>query len=144
MSLRIKRFLIGMCLTLVFMGVTLACVRTPSRVHLESEISSRALLYWRLVKGTEFKRAYEEFLSSDTKKWFSYRSFIAAMSRNNYTNFDVEKVNFSELNKRAVVTIKFDTTWNDLKFSGMKMRQSWVLENGKWRLVLPRSSNPFS
>ena len=58
--------------------------------------------------------------------------------------FSIKKIGFAADKKAAVVTICFDTIGQGMLFKGMQLRETWIWEEGEWRLKLPVNRNtPF-
>jgi len=133
---------------IVALVMAAGCVKLGSPVSLEE----RAQAYWSArcwqADGSESKgttgefRLYEEYVSAESKARMSERTFLKQQ------NLDVEnaKVLFVEYDPdgvHATITVQYDTRMKSARIQGVKIKEDWVLENGKWMVIIPELRSPF-
>jgi len=136
---------------IVVMGTMGSCVRP--RLAPEATLRQRVTGFWQarengsqtvVVNGRK-RTLYDEFLSAADKEKLTESAF-AKRSLMKVTNVRIVEIRFPESGDgtRATVTVSFDTpakfgAW----FRGVRVKQDWVLENGKWMVVMNSVKDPF-
>jgi hypothetical protein len=85
---------------------------------------------------------YNEFLSEKTKREVTQQQYYGLMNLK-VSNPRIDGIEYDTGGKRATVGIQFDTTFQIAKLKGIRIKQIWFLENGKWVLQDNPKHNPF-
>lgn len=85
---------------------------------------------------------YNDFLSEKTKKEVTQQQYYGLMNLK-VTNPRIDGIEYNKDEKTATVAIRFDTTFQVAKLRGVRIKQIWIIENGKWVLLDNPKRNPF-
>lgn len=124
---------------------SLSCIKINSNVNLET----RALSYWKIKESGEytFKKdknttsLYFEYLSQKSKSKLTEKDFYSKLTAK-VSNISIENLDFND-DSNATVTIKYNLDYKGYILKGIKIKEKWVKENGKWMVVVNPNSNPF-
>ena len=85
---------------------------------------------------------YNDFLSEKTKREVTQQQYYGLMNLK-VTNPRIDGIEYDKDGKKATVAIRFDSTFQVAKLRGLRIKQIWVVENGKWVLLDNPKRNPF-
>lgn len=128
--------------------VTTGCVAVKEPVPVEV----RAQNYWNvraaLTRDTdrtmslEDDSLYREYVAPESRRILSESQYLRQMKLRIW-NPEVLNVEMGPEGNSAVVTIRFDTKMQGLDVKGIQIKEDWILENGKWMVLVKRAPNPF-
>lgn len=141
-----KHELIQSTLLILILVSSGACLKVQEVVPLKE----RAAVYWELRASEETMtntggvpvRLYDEFVCAQSKARLSERVFLKQQSLA-VENPQVVKVEKLPDGIHGTVTVRFDTQMKGIKVSGVTVKEDWILENGKWMVIVPEPKNPF-
>ncbi len=125
--------------------IVLSCKTINKQIPLEVRVAN----YWQIKESGNytFKRSgittslYYEFLSVESKKQLTEKDFYSKLTAK-VSNIKIDNIDYVN-EKEAVVTVKYDLDFNGYKLKGVKTKEKWKMENGKWVIVINTNSNPF-
>ena len=85
---------------------------------------------------------YTDFLSKETHKELTQQQYYGMMNLK-IKNPRIDGIDYDKNGKRATVAIRFNTSFQIAKLNGVRIKQIWIVENGKWVLLDNPKHNPF-
>jgi len=130
---------------LSIMAVTACVVQTSPRA-LEKRVTAfwharQAGMYTFTFNGKQVD-LYNDFLSEKTKKQVTQQQYYGLMNLK-VKNPRIDGIVYDKDGKKARVAMEFDTTFQLAKLRGIKIKQTWIVEKGKWVLDDNPMHNPF-
>lgn len=129
-------------------GITAGCMAVKEPVPVEV----RAQNYWNvraaLTRDTDRTRSleddslYREYVAAESRRTLSESRYFRQMKLRIW-NPEVLNVDMGPEGNSAVVTIRFDTKMQGLDVKGIQIKEDWILENGKWMVLVKNAPNPF-
>ena len=118
----------------VFFLILASCAHMAVRdevVPLEKRVAS----FWEAKVQGDWEGAYG-FLCSAFRAQTTREDFVRSADLR-ILSFKVEAIDLQHGDKKAVVTVSFDTTAMGFELKEIKIKDEWVNENGAWR-ICPR------
>ncbi len=123
-----------------------ACVVQTGPKALEKRVTA----FWHARQAGTYTFTYNreevdlfnEFLAEKTKKEVTQQEYYGLMNLK-ITNPRIEGIEYNKDGNKATVAIRFDTTFQIADLKGVRIKQIWIVENGKWVLLSNPKHNPF-
>jgi len=123
-----------------------ACVRLASPIPLEE----RAAAYWRIqatgeevvVSSGKKVRLYDEFVSSVSKARMNETAYLRRQTLD-IADVRIIGVEIDTDGIHGTVSVSFNTRMRGVWLKGVRTKEDWILENGKWMVIVPEPRNPF-
>ncbi|NOZ13885.1 MAG: hypothetical protein GXO69_09615 [Acidobacteria bacterium] len=136
----------GILLGTVLILAGMACVVQTGPKALEKRVTAfwhaREAGRYTFKYGGKQVDLYNDFLSEKTKRELTQQQYYGLMSLK-ISNPRIDGIEYDKNGKKATVTIRFDTTFQIAKLNGVAIKQTWIVENGKWVLQSNPMHNPF-
>jgi len=124
---------------------SLSCINIKKTIPLET----RVLTYWHIKQtgnytikeGNNFTSIYFEYLTSESKSKLTEKDYYSRLNAKvkNISIYNIDYINESS----AIVTIKYNLNFKGYDLKGVKIKEKWLFENGKWVVFVNPNSNPF-
>jgi len=98
-------------------------------------LEKRVAVFWEAKVQGEWEKAYD-FLCDDYRAQTPREVFVRSADLR-ILSFKVEAIDLQHGDKKAVVTVSFDTTAMGFELKEIKIKDEWVNEDGAWR-ICPR------
>lgn len=135
-SSRYIGFMLG--IALLVNGCAHFITRTGSEAALRDLVSKE----WQAKIDKEWGTVYD-LTSSKFRKSIKRDQFLSGC-RLDVKSFTIANLEISPDKKRATVTVSFDIQQMGHLFKGMRLKETWLLEDGTWHLDMPvKTRSPF-
>ena len=115
---------------IIFSLVLISCAQMEVR-NGAVPLEKRAAAFWEAKAAGNWEKAYSFFCSAyrakTTMKDFARSANLRILS------FKVDAIDLQEGDKKAVVTVSFDTAAMGFDLKGIKIKEEWVYEDHTWR-----------
>ena len=98
-------------------------------------LEKRVAAFWEAKVQGDWGKAYD-FLCDDYRAQTPREDFVRSADLR-ILSFKVEAIDLQEWDKKAVVTVSFDTTAMGFELKGIKIKDEWINEDNVWR-ICPR------
>ena len=131
--------------TILMLGIAFlmsGCAHFTARSGSEAALSDLVSKEWQAKIDKEWGTVYE-LTSSEFRKSIKRDQFLRGC-RMDVKSFTIANLEISPDKKRATVTVRFDTQQMGHLFKGMRLKETWLLEDGTWHLDMPvKTRSPF-
>jgi hypothetical protein len=129
-------FILGVAL------LTSGCAHFTARSGSEAALRDLVSKEWRAKIDKEWGTVYD-LTSSKFRKSIKRDRFIRGCSMD-VESFAIANLEISSDKKRAIVTVLFDIQQMGNLFKGMRLKETWLHEDGRWYLDMPlKTRSPF-
>ena len=113
-------------------------------------LEKRVTAFWHAREAGEVKvdyngapvSLYDEFLSTETKKIISEKDYYSILKLK-IINPSIANIEYDKSGMKATVTIQFSTRFRIATIKGIEIKQQWIVEDGKWRLLDNPKRSPY-
>jgi hypothetical protein len=115
----------------------------------EVPLQTRVTTYWKIKESGTYTikingkhtSLYQEYLSNKSKKYLNEKKFYSKLN-GKISNVSIDNIVYKNENT-AIVSVKYNLNFNGYNLKGIKTKEKWIKENGKWVIVININSNPF-
>ena len=133
-----KHTILMLIVCLLMSGCAHFIAKTGSEAALRDLVSKE----WQAKIDKEWGTVYE-LTSSEFRKSIKRDQFLRGC-RMDVKSFTIATLEISPDKKRATVTVSFDIQQMGHLFKGMRLKETWLLEDGRWYLDMPvKTRSPF-
>lgn len=114
--------------------INISCVKVP--------LDKQVLNYWEKKQNSLTDKDLKHFLCDKSLNDKKVINVLKSKSNTEYVNIKV--LNIKKIDKKtSLVTIQADAKAKGYVFKGVKMKQTWILEHGQWKLYVTEKLSPF-
>jgi hypothetical protein len=118
------------------------CAHFITRTGSEAALRDLVSKEWQAKTDKEWGTVYD-LTSSKFRKSIKRDQFLRGCSLD-VKGFTIANLKISPDKKRATVTVSFDIQQMGHLFKGMQLKETWLLEAGRWYLDMPvKTRSPF-